>query len=69
MKLNELENLYDNRLNNLDEYVDQFARIDLNNLSEHGQQFVELTHAGPPRRSRRGIQHPECHRQAHHRCR
>ena len=45
-KLNELEDRYDNQLKNLDAYVDQFARIDLSELSEQEQQFVELAHAG-----------------------
>ena len=45
-KLNELEDRYDSQLKNLDAYVDQFARIDLSELSEQEQQFVELAHAG-----------------------
>ena len=45
-KLNELEDRYDNQLKNLDAYVDQFARIDLSELSEQEQQFIELAHAG-----------------------
>ena len=45
-KLNELEDRYDSQLKNLDAYVDQFARIDLSELSEQEQRFVELAHAG-----------------------
>ncbi len=45
-RLNELEDRYDNQLKNLDAYVDQFARIDLSELSEQEQHFVELAHAG-----------------------
>ena len=45
-KLNELEDRYDSQLKNLDVYVDQFARIDLSELSEQEQRFVELAHAG-----------------------
>jgi tetratricopeptide (TPR) repeat protein len=45
-KLNELEDRYDSQLRNLDAYVDQFARIDLSELSEQEQQFIELAHAG-----------------------
>ena len=45
-KLDELEDHYDNQLKNLDAYVDQFARIDLSELSEQEQRFVELAHAG-----------------------
>ncbi len=45
-KLNELEDRYDSQLKNLDTYVDQFARIDLSELSEQEQQFIELAHAG-----------------------
>lgn len=45
-KLNELEDRFDNQLKNLDKYVDQFARIDLSELSEQEQQFVELVHVG-----------------------
>ena len=45
-RLNELEDRYDNQLKNLDAYVDQFARIDLSELSEQEQQFIELAHAG-----------------------
>ena len=45
-KLNELEDRYDNQLKNLAAYVDQFARIDLSELSEQEQQFIELAHAG-----------------------
>ena len=45
-KLNELEDRYDSQLKNLDAYVDQFARIDLSELSEQEQQFIELAHAG-----------------------
>jgi len=45
-KLNELEDHYDSQLKNLDAYVDQFARIDLSELSEQEQQFIELAHAG-----------------------
>ena len=45
-KLDELEDHYDNQLKNLDAYVDQFARIDLSELSEQEQHFVELAHVG-----------------------
>ena len=45
-KLNELEDRYDSQLKNLDAYVDQFARIDLSELSEQEQQFIELAHSG-----------------------
>ena len=45
-KLDELEDHYDSQLKNLDAYVDQFARIDLSELSEQEQQFIELAHAG-----------------------
>ena len=45
-KLSELEDRYDNQLKNLDSYIDQFARIDLSELSEQEQQFIELAHAG-----------------------
>ena len=45
-KLDELEDHYDNQLKNLDAYVDQFARIDLSELSEQEQRFIELAHAG-----------------------
>ncbi len=45
-KLNELEDRYDSQLKNLDTYVDQFARIDLSELSEQEQQFIDLAHAG-----------------------
>ena len=45
-KLNELEDRYDSQLKNLDTYVDQFARIDLSELSEQEQRFLELAHAG-----------------------
>ncbi len=45
-KLNDLEDHYDNQLKNLDSYIDQFARIDLSELSEQEQQFIELAHAG-----------------------
>ena len=45
-KLNDLEDRYDNQLKNLDAYIDQFARIDLSELSEQEQQFIELAHAG-----------------------
>ena len=45
-KLKELEDRYDNQLKNLDSYVDQFARIDLSELSKNERRFIELVHAG-----------------------
>ena len=45
-KLNELEDHYDNQLKNLDTYVDQYARIDLSELSKQERHFIELAQAG-----------------------
>lgn len=45
-KMIELEDRYDEQLKNLDTYIDQFARIDLSELSQQEQRFVDLVYAG-----------------------
>ncbi len=45
-KVTEIEDHYDQQLKNLDAYVDQFARIDLSELSEQEQHFIDMVHTG-----------------------
>lgn len=45
-KYDELESRYRNQLMNLDRYVDQFARIDLSEVSAEEQRILELVEAG-----------------------
>lgn len=45
-QLTELENSYYDQLDNLENYVDRFARIDLSDLSEQEQHLVELVQEG-----------------------
>ena len=45
-QLNDLEDQYDNALKNLDNYIDQFARIDLSEVSAEEQRILEMVEAG-----------------------
>jgi tetratricopeptide (TPR) repeat protein len=45
-KYDELETQYHNRLSNLDNYIDQFARIDLSKVSAEEQQILEMVDEG-----------------------
>ena len=45
-KLNELEDQYDNALKNLDNYIDQFARIDLSEVSVEEQRILNMVQNG-----------------------
>ena len=45
-QLNDLEDLYDNALKNLDNYIDQFARIDLSEVSAEEQRILDMVQAG-----------------------
>ena len=45
-KLNELEDQYDNALKNLDNYIDQFARIDLSEVSAEEQRILNMVQDG-----------------------
>ena len=45
-QLNDLEDQYDNALKNLDNYIDQFARIDLSEVSEEEQRILEMVEQG-----------------------
>lgn len=45
-KLNELKNKYDEQLENLDNYIDRFARIDLETLSTEEQCIIEMVKEG-----------------------
>ncbi len=45
-QLNDLENQYDNALKNLDNYIDQFARIDLSEVSDEEQHILDMVEEG-----------------------
>ena len=45
-QLNDLEDQYDNALKNLDNYIDQFARIDLSEVSAEEQRILDMVEAG-----------------------
>ena len=45
-QLNDLEDQYDNALKNLDNYIDQFARIDLSEVSVEEQRILDMVEAG-----------------------
>ena len=45
-QLEELSSWYDSQLNNLDNYVDRFARIDLSELSENERSIINLVKEG-----------------------
>ncbi len=45
-QLNDLEDQYDNALKNLDNYIDQFARIDLSEVSAEEQRILDMAQAG-----------------------
>ncbi len=45
-QLNALEDQYDNALKNLDNYIDQFARIDVSEVSTEEQHILDLVQAG-----------------------
>ncbi len=45
-QLNDLEDQYDNALKNLDNYIDQFARIDLSEVSAEEQRILDMVQAG-----------------------
>ena len=45
-KLQELSNQYEEQLENLDNYVDKFARIDLSELSQEEQAIMDLVEQG-----------------------
>ena len=45
-KMIELEDQYDNALKNLDNYIDQFARIDLSEVSAEEQRILEMVEQG-----------------------
>ena len=45
-QLNDLEDQYDNALKNLDNYIDQFARIDLSEVSAEEQRILNLVEQG-----------------------
>lgn len=45
-QLREIQEAYDRQLNNLDAYVDRFARIDLSELSEEEQKIIEQVEQG-----------------------
>lgn len=45
-QLRELKNRYDEQLENLDNYIDHFARIDLETLSKSEQRIIEMVKAG-----------------------
>ncbi len=45
-QLNELEDQYDDALKNLDNYIDQFARIDLSEVSEEEQRILDMVQEG-----------------------
>lgn len=44
--LQEIQSLYDKQLENLDNYVDRFARIDLSEISSKEQEIIELVQQG-----------------------
>ena len=45
-QLNDLEDQYDNALRNLDNYIDQFARIDLSEVSAEEQRILDMVQDG-----------------------
>lgn len=45
-RMSEIQNIYDRQLDNLDVYVDRFARIDLSELSSAEQEIIELVQEG-----------------------
>lgn len=45
-KLDELETSYQTQLSNLDNYIDQFARIDLSEVSAEEQRILDMVEAG-----------------------
>ena len=45
-QLNDLEDQYDNALKNLDNYIDQFARIDLSEVSAEEQRILDMVEEG-----------------------
>ena len=45
-KLDELERSYQTQLKNLDNYIDQFARIDLSEVSEEEQRILDMAQEG-----------------------
>ena len=45
-RYDELENNYQNQLHNLENYIDQFARIDLSELSDEEQRILEMVEQG-----------------------
>ena len=45
-QLNDLEDQYDNALKNLDNYIDQFARIDLSEVSAEEQRILDMVQEG-----------------------
>lgn len=45
-RLSEIREIYDRQLDNLDVYVDRFARIDLSELSAAEQEIIELVQEG-----------------------
>lgn len=45
-KLKELKEKYDEQLENLDNYIDRFARIDLQTISKDEQKIIEMVKAG-----------------------
>lgn len=45
-RLIEIQEIYDRQLDNLDNYVDRFARIDLSELSAEEEEIIELIHEG-----------------------
>lgn len=45
-RIQELEDRYDNMVRNIDTYVDQFARLDLSELSEKEQRILDMVHQG-----------------------
>lgn len=45
-QINDLEDQYDNALRNLDNYIDQFARIDLSEVSAEEQRILDMVQDG-----------------------
>ncbi|MBQ0057046.1 MAG: hypothetical protein KBT20_05245 [Bacteroidales bacterium] len=45
-KLRELQNRFDEQIENLDTYIDHFARIDLETISKKEQKIIEMVQAG-----------------------
>lgn len=45
-RLKEIQDDYDRRLDNLDNYIDRFARIDMSELSEEEQKIIDLVREG-----------------------